>query len=329
MTTKTITNYDANIKVYHGYGHMHNLVVYGHVLKGKPAQRGRLAHNIITNMIGLIRLFFVQPLAAVKVQLKWNDQHFETLTEADGFFKFEWESEASVPAGWHPVTVTLASESASPIKGEGKLFVPHKTQYAFISDIDDTVLVSHSASKFKRLRVLFTKNPHSRKAFEDVVQHYHLLSTANTEPDVPNPFFYVSSSEWNLYDDLNEFFKHNGLPKGVFLLNEIKKWHQLFETGKTKHHGKLIRVARIMDVFPIQRFVLFGDNSQSDPDIYAAIAQKYSQKIVAIYIRNIKNDHKEHTLQALGAIENKEIHTCVFEDNEEAIRHSRAIGLIV
>ncbi len=327
--TKTSTNYNANIKVYHGYGHMHNLVLYGHVLKGKPRQRGRLRHSMFWNIIGLIRLFFVKPLPNVTVRLRWNEQTFETITEFDGFFKFEWVSEASVPAGWHPVTVTLASGEEPTAQGHGNLFVPHSTQYAFISDIDDTVLVSHSASMFKRLRVLFTKNPHSRKAFDDVVRHYHLLSTAHTEPEVPNPFFYVSSSEWNLYDDLNEFFNHNGLPRGAFLLNEIKKWYQLFKTGKTKHQGKLIRVARIMDVFPKQRFVLLGDNSQSDPDIYAAVAQKYPHKIVAIYIRNIRSTKREYTQQVLNSIEDKAIHTCIFEDNEEAIGHSRAIGLVV
>ncbi len=328
--TNTITNYNANIKVYHGYGHMHNLVLYGHVLKGKSQQRGRLTNNIFANILGLIRLFFVKPLPAVKVQLQWNNQNFEATTRADGFFKFEWVSDESVPAGWHPVTVTLAQPDLSlAIKGEGKLFVPHKTQYAFISDIDDTVLVSHSASKFRRLRVLLTKNPHSRKAFEDVVNHYHLLAMAHTEPDVPNPFFYVSSSEWNLYDDLKEFFKHNGLPKGAFLLNEIKKWYQLFKTGKTKHQGKLIRVARILDVFPLQRFILLGDNSQSDPEIYAAVAKKYPEKIVAIYIRNIRKENRESALGFLEGIQNKDIHICLFDDNEEAIAHSRAIGLIV
>ncbi len=327
--TNTSSNYNANIKVYHGYGHMHDLVLYGHVLKGKPTQRGRLTHNVFANIAGLIRLFFIKPLAGVTIRLQWNDQAFETVTEYDGFFKFEWVSEASVAAGWHPVTVSLAHTADKKVEGHGNLFVPHSTQYAFISDIDDTVLVSHSASKFKRLRVLFTKNPHSRKAFDDVVRHYHLLSTAHTQPDVPNPFFYVSSSEWNLYNDLNEFFKHNGLPPGAFLLNEIKKWYQLFKTGKTKHQGKLIRVARILEVFPKQRFILLGDNSQSDPDIYAAIAQKYPHKIVAIYIRNINCSRKEATQQVLDSIENKEIHTCLFDDNEEAIRHSRAIGLIM
>ena len=209
------------------------------------------------------------------------------------------------------------------------IFVPHSTQYGFISDIDDTVLVSHSASTGKKLRVLFTSNPRSRKTFSDVVRYYELLSMAHTEPEVPNPFFYVSSSEWNLYDYLNEFFKFNGLPKGVFLLNDIKRWYQLLKTGKTKHQAKLEKVARLLDVFPKQKFVLLGDNSQSDPEIYAATANRYPERIVAIYLRNIASTKESSTRSTLESIRNKDIPTCVFAHTDDAIQHSKSIGLIV
>jgi len=160
------------------------------------------------------------------------------------------------------------------------------------------------------------------------VKFYHLLALAHTEPDLLNPFFYVSSSEWNLYDDLNEFFKHNELPKGAFLLSQIKKWHQLLKTGKTKHQGKLIRITRILHAFPKQRFVLLGDNSQSDPEIYAALANKFPDNIVAIYLRNIRANKEMPTRLLLDSIQKKEIHTCLFKHTDEAILHSRSIGLI-
>lgn len=317
------------IKVYHGYGHKNNCVVYGHVLAGKVVNRKKYSSNLLINMVHLIRLFFVRPLPSVKVQLLWRNQQFFTATEQDGFFKFEWQSDTTIDAGWHALQVNkLNTANEVTASGQGKIFVPHLTQYAFISDIDDTVLVSHSAKTGKRLKVLFTKNPRSRKAFADVVKHYHLLATAHTEPAVPNPFFYVSSSEWNLYDDLNDFFKHNGLPKGAFLLNSIKKWYQLFATGKTKHQGKLIRVTRILEAFPKQFFVLLGDNSQSDPEIYVAIANKYGDRISAIYIRNIDSKKELNTMLLLASVSNKTIATCLFKRNAEAIAHSRLIGLI-
>lgn len=328
--SKLIKDTPATVKVYHGYGHTNNCIVFGHVLQGQLVTRKKYTSNIIPNIIHLIRLFFVKPLPGVRVQLQWENQHFYSSTEADGFFKFEWKSTTEITAGWHAVTVhSLNAQGIITASGQGKIFVPHSTQYAFISDIDDTVLISHSATKAKRLRVLFTKNPRSRKAFADVVKHYHLLSMAFTVPSLPNPFFYVSSSEWNLYDDLCEFFSHNKLPEGVFLLSGIKRWYQLFKTGKTKHHGKLMRVARILEAFPKQRFILLGDNSQSDPEIYVAIANKYPDKIAAIYIRNISPKNERRTNELMASIGNKKIYTCLFKDNEEAIRHSKSAGIIL
>ena len=319
----------STVKVYHGYGHKNNCIVYGHVLAGKAVTRKRYTNNVVLNIFHLIKLFFVYPQPNSPVMLQWRNQQLYSKTEVDGFYKFEWQSDTTIEAGWHEVIVYLLNEDGIKVnEGQGKIFIPHLTQYAFISDIDDTVLISHSATTGKRLRVLFTKNPRSRKTFADVVTHYHLLSMAHTTPEVPNPFFYVSSSEWNLYDDLNEFFKHNGLPKGAFLLNGIKKWYQLFKTGKTKHQGKLIRVVRIMEAFPKQRFVLLGDNSQSDPEMYVALANKYPDKIHAIYIRNISSKKEVVAAQLLDSILNKSIHTCLFKRNAEAIVHSKSIGLI-
>ena len=317
------------IRVYHGYGHQKNMVVYGHVLAYKPVRISRYTNNLLLNVIHLIRLFFVSPIPKVNVRMQWNNQYFFSSTEKDGFFKFEWQSNEHVEAGWHQIIVnSIDNQGRTTATGEGKIFVPHSTQYGFISDIDDTVLVSHSSKTGKKLRTMFTKNPRSRKTFDDVVKFYQLLSLAHTTSDLLNPFFYVSSSEWNLYDDLNEFFKHNNLPKGAFLLNSIKKWYQLLSTGKTKHQGKFIRVIRILEAFPKQKFVLLGDNSQRDPEIYASIANKYADRIIAIYIRNVSPKKEDITLKLLSSIENKQIQTLQFNHTQQAIIHAKSMGLI-
>ncbi len=319
---------NKTIKIYPGYGHTGDLVLYGHVFNNKPAQRYNYTNNILINIIHIVRLFFVNPLPFAKIELVWENQLLQTITEKDGFFKFEWASATSVPAGWHTVTVNYLNKDGIAASGEGSLFVPHVTQYGFISDIDDTVLVSHSSTIRKRLRTLFTKNPRTRKIFKEAAEHYKLLADAHTEPDVPNPFFYVSSSEWNLFDDLVDFFDHNQLPKGAFLLNQVKRWYQLFKTGKTKHEGKLIRIVRILHTFPKQKFVLLGDNSQQDPAIYASIAAKYPSQIFAVYIRNIHPEKEKSATQLLKSIEEKDVYTCFFKNNTEAIEHSKKIGLI-
>src|SRR3546814_8470770 len=70
-------------------------------------------------------------------------------------------------------------------------------------------MVSHSATIGRRLRELFIRNPRTRKTFPGTAGYYKRLSAAFTSDDRPNPFFYVSSSEWNLYDYLLETFRFN------------------------------------------------------------------------------------------------------------------------
>ncbi|RYG29650.1 MAG: DUF2183 domain-containing protein [Chitinophagaceae bacterium] len=315
------------MKLYHGYGHTQDLLLYGHVFAGKPLRGNSYSNSAWKNIRYLLRLFSVKPVAGRELILEWGGQVLQTKTESDGFIKFEWKSQHHIKAGWHEVTVRLKENPT--VVGRGVLFVPHVTQYGFISDIDDTVLISHSATVWKRLKELFTTNPHTRRAFEGVGEHYRLLAGAHTTADTPNPFFYVSSSEWNLYDYLKDFFRHQRLPEGAFLLNQVKRWFELFKTGKTKHKGKLLRVMRILDTFPNQQFILLGDNTQEDPEIYVQIADKYPERIQAIYIRNASEKNQAKASQLLNNLEKqKGVHTCLFDTSADAIVHSRRIGLI-
>jgi len=322
-------NKSVIVKVYHGYGHTHNLVVYGHVFKRKAKTNQVYSNNLIVNIIHLLKLFILKPYSFVKIRLRFSNQTIYNKAEADGFFKFEFEAEEEVAAGWHAVTVEAIDENGNILNASnGEIYVPHITQYAFISDVDDTVMISHSATIGRRLRELFIKNPHTRKTFPDAAKHYQQLALAHTQAEQPNPFFYVSSSEWNLYDYLLETFKFNKLPNGAFLLNTLKRWKDLIKTGKTGHEGKLLRVMRILDAFPNQRFIFFGDNSQHDPEIYTSIAEKYPKNIEAIYIRNIRPEKENETRTLLKKVEVNNVYTCLYNNSNEAIEHSKTIGLI-
>lgn len=322
-------NKSVSVKIYHGYGHKHNLVVYGHVFKRKAKTSQIFSNNIFVNIIHLLKLFILKPYPFVRVRLQFFDQTVYNTTEQDGFFKFEWEALQDLEAGWHFVKVEAIDENDEVLSSnEGKVYVPHITQYAFISDIDDTVMISHSATIGRRLRELFIKNPRTRKTFSNAAKHYQQLALSHTNQDQPNPFFYVSSSEWNLYDYLLETFRFNKLPDGAFLLNTLKRWSDLVKTGKTGHEGKLLRVMRILDAFPNQKFVFFGDNSQQDPMIYATIVEKYPKNIEAVYIRNIRPEKEQETQYLLQKVKAKNVSALLFKDSAEAIEHSKSIGLI-
>ena len=178
------------------------------------------------------------------------------------------------------------------------------------------------------LYALFTQNARSRKPFEGVVRHYQLLTTGNTTPEAPNPFFYVSSSEWNLYDYLLEFTREHNLPRGVFLLNVLKQIRQIFKTGQNNHGTKFTRIVRIIEGFPKQRFVFLGDSSQHDPYIYESLVKHFPNQIYAVYIRDVYKKNKEKVTEVLQRIEASGVHSCFFSHSSEAIEHSKKIGLI-
>jgi phosphatidate phosphatase APP1 len=145
---------------------------------------------------------------------------------------------------------------------------------------------------------------------------------------IPNPFFYVSSSEWNLYDYLREFCRRQEMPRGVFLLNQLKGFHHLLKTGQGKHASKYIRIAKVMKSYPDHLYILLGDNSQDDPYIYAAIVRDFPGKVKAVYIRKVSKSNEKKTRISVEYMQERGVACCLFEHSSEAKDHSRAIGLI-
>ncbi|NSL86629.1 DUF2183 domain-containing protein [Chitinophaga sp. Mgbs1] len=316
------------VKVYRGYGRDGQLQIFGHVLSLSPAAAPQQRKGVLANIGTLLRLFMVRPVANATVYLQWQQRRISTTTATDGFFHFQWAPERPTPAGWHPIIVTYTQNGEDITSGNGLLYIPHRTQFGCISDIDDTFLISHSGHLHKKLYVLLTRNPAARKPFEGVVQHYRLLSLGRTTSGTPNPFFYVSSSEWNLYDYLLAFADAWDLPQGVYLLNQLKTFSQLWQTGTGKHGTKFTRITRIMESYPHMSFVLLGDDTQQDPHIYEAVASHFPDRILCIYLRQVSRKNRAATEVIVRRLTDKGITCCYFEHSATAIAHSRQYGLI-
>ena len=318
------------IKVYDGFGNKTHFFISGHALSLSPIGRKRYRNYVILNMLSLVRMFMVRPIKNARIEMEWEGEIYETHTEKDGFYKFEWPNITGLTQGTYAANVFLLH----PVSGsriataEACVTVPFTNQFTMISDIDDTFLISHSSKIFKKLYVLFTKNALSRKPFEGVVEHYKMLKLAGTNVDNPNPFFYVSSSEWNLYKYIQDFSKKYNMPKGTYLLNQIKTLSQLFNTGGNHHQGKFTRIVRIVEAFPTQQYILLGDDSQQDPYIYTSLVKHFKEKIYCIYIRCVSSKRKPEVEKVLADLKLKNVHVCYFYHSSEARAHSESIGLV-
>lgn len=317
------------LKVYNGYGNADSILVLGHLLKLSPMPRKTYRKNWITNFFSVIRLFITAPISNAVVSMKWGETIYHAQTEKDGFFKFEIKYEAVCAPGWHSVTISFEDGEFKAIKvsGTGKVFIPFEAQHAFISDIDDTFLISHSSRIRRRLYVLFTKNERTRKHFDGVIKHYQALAAGGPGQKQEEPFFYVSSSEWNLYDYIVEFARFNHLPQGIFLLGQMKQLKDFWKSGQNNHATKFMRIVRIIEQYPALKFVLLGDDSQQDPFIYNSIVSHFPERIIAVYVRKIHQPNFEKVSEAIKNIKKSGVECCYFEHSIEAMTHSKKIGL--
>jgi len=313
------------IRVYNGYANQQAFFLFGHVLKQSPLTHKQFRQNFLSNTFSVIRLFLVKPFPHTDITIHWQNERIVTTTDENGFFKINWKLQAPLSSGWHSVFAELIINGKTVCKEEGKFLVPSATHLALISDIDDTFLVSHATQLRKKLKVLLSENAQSRKPFHAVVRHYQLLAK---EEDHQRPFFYISSSEWNLYDYLQEF-KHNyQIPEGIYLLSSLKQINQLLHTHQQKHDGKYMRIIRILKAFPELHFILLGDDGQRDPDIYHSVVKQFPTNIRCVYIRQIEQQPTATMHNMIASMNILGVPLCYFKNSEEAIEHSAALGFI-
>lgn len=316
------------LKLYHGYGDNDRVLVLGQLFLKPPATDAHYSNSILRNAISLIRLFRVKPGPGnVRIRIEFGNEQREVRTAKDGFFALDWDSHMNLEPGWH--TIKASVMQAPHIQAEGTIYIPPPDGLAFVSDIDDTFLVSYSTNLLRRLRVLLTKNPRTRMPFEGVVEHYKELATSNAAPGVSHPFFYVSSSEWNLYDYIKEFCRFHGMPEGVFLLSPVKTLASFWRSGQGTHSAKYVRIARLLKEFPALNFVLLGDDSQKDPYIYLKIAQDFPGRIPFIYLRHRVPEHLTVVRGVEQQMKDLGVEVCYFTHSATAREHSLKHGLSV
>ena len=316
------------LKLYRGYANEQELIVMGHVFKPTSKTDYDFQKKNFNNAISVIKMFQIKTQPNADVYLHLNDKKIHTKTLDDGYFKF------CIPYteenfGWINYSVSIFYNKEE-ITTTGSFIKPDKGNYGFISDIDDTFLISHTRNPLKKLYILLFSNVNDRKVFEEVVPHYQALSTAGHDTKVEqNAFFYVSSSEWNLYRFITQFAQIHELPKAVLLLKDIKtSLTDLFFSGRGNHNHKFEKIKHILEFYPNLQYTLLGDDSQHDPYLYENICKFFPVNVKAVYIRQTGKTKKSKTLTALKNMESLNIKICYFKNSSEAIAHSKKIGLI-
>ncbi|NNE82401.1 MAG: App1 family protein [Alphaproteobacteria bacterium] len=158
------------------------------------------------------------------------------------------------------------------------LLVP-RDGLSVISDIDDTVKLSEVRDKKALLENSFLKPfvaaPGMAALYRDFVSKGAAIH-------------YVSSSPWQLYPPLKDFFDEAELPNGSFHLKSFRlKDESFLDLFASARETKPAVIENLLARFPDRKFILVGDSGEADPEIYGDVARRFPDQVRAIVIRNV------------------------------------------
>lgn len=190
---------------------------------------------------------------------------------------------------WLPFRGALAArkhrETFSDVDGRA-LWVPD-VGLSLVSDIDDTIKGSNVLNRRELLLNTFVR-PFA--AVGGMAARYR--GFAQAQPDLR--VHYVSGSPHQLYPALANFLDAAQFPPGSLHLRDVDFRDEVFGNhGGTQAH-KLAIIRRLIADFPNRRFVLIGDSGEQDPEIYAIVAREHPERVLAIWIRDVTEQSRDH-----------------------------------
>ncbi|KAJ6515591.1 hypothetical protein C8R45DRAFT_213040 [Mycena sanguinolenta] len=178
--------------------------------------------------------------------------------------------------------------------------------FGVISDIDDTVKVSHTLDKLLLAKATLIDTPVPVTGMPDVYASLaKSLSTGNASPQ----FIYVSASPFQLYPFLRDFIDTTySASSGPIMLNNLTTTSLSAIVDFAQSNGiqdyKSAMIDRIQGMYPGKKFLTVGDSTQKDPETYGEAIRKYGDFIACAWIRKVDgaNNTDERFAEAFAGV---------------------------
>ena len=339
----------VRIQPYFGYRNRERLFVTVRALRSRVSEFGKAGKW--RAMRTMMAQFASHEVGGLPVEIEVKSPAGETrrhmaLTDKEGFVHFDIRLEGEWDYEEHPQweAVTFHWKNA---EGEqcvdGHVLAPGKaTGLAMISDIDDTIIETGITGNFRAVmrnwRRVLMEMPEERILVPGADMFYNALGGNAGLPEGEGhagdhqsasrrPFFYVSSSPWNLFSYLVAYMKGRGLPLGPIMLRD---WGLNRETFGSASHGahKRAAIEGIIATYPDLKFALIGDDSQGDLTAFAEIAKSRPDSIRAVFIRKVGEAMSPEEVSAKASLEAAKIPLWLGEGYEEGHKFLASMGLL-
>lgn len=288
------------IQPYRGYGNKDSFNLRGRVLVHKELKEASDQDSLWQNLKAMYKRFNSSEIPNAQLEAIFLGQTQSAKTDKEGYFEIDFPLNTPLPPDqiWHTVDLRLGGNSHTNTTTGKFMIPPASAKLGIISDIDDTVLRTHSSNLLRMAKLTLFNNAHTRLPFKGVAALYRALNKG-TENSSFNPMFYVSSSPWNLYDLLEDFFELQNIPMGPFFLRDFGIDETKFITSGHGDH-KIVQIEKIMDTYPDMEFILIGDSGEKDPEIFTQVVHDFKDRVRCIYIRNVTKAKRNKAIENLS-----------------------------
>ncbi|SDG62383.1 phosphatase domain-containing protein [Psychroflexus sediminis] len=280
------------------------VLVTGTVLKNETAI-DKSPRSILANAWNVLSSYRKKAYKRKRISIETQDQTFSVETNKRGYF-FE-----ILPIGnlddfkiYDETKNLLSIDQVHPY-----YFKKHSTPIEIISDIDDTVIHSHTASALKRILTILFKRPKRRNKI--------LFSNALLDFFDENKFriAYLSKSESNLFGLITAIFRAREIPSGPLFLTSYLKFKALFKPKKGKHKQDFLH--QLISNLPDKKFILMGDDTQRDMDVYTEVVNLYKDRIIKVYIRQTTFTVNEKQTKQWETLQDTGVDCMYFQDDDD------------
>lgn len=148
--------------------------------------------------------------------------------------------------------------------------------FRIVSDLDDTIKISHTQKKLKTVaRGLFRTS-----AYAGMSELYRELLTVSGLPLSVTALHILSSSPPLIRGRIENFLLKNEFPPAELLL---RHWIRQPDV-RTYKLAALEKIAAECE----ESLLLFGDDTEYDPEIFASFSERHPQRILAAYVHTVR-----------------------------------------
>lgn len=266
-----------------GYGGSGFVRVFARVVLGRRVDEGPTERQDATGALTPTRYdrgwraFVTAPASGVPVTVTIGERTVYGRSDRSGYVDLVAHDHGLEP-GWQQVVVQ--ARGTDPVPAD-VFIVADDVTFGLVSDIDDTVITTMLPRPLIAAWNTFVLRGKTRRAVPGMAPLYRSILSAHPGA----PIVYVSTGAWNTVATLTRFLIEAGYPLGPLFMTDWGPTNTgWFRSGQAHKRTSLDRLARD---FPHITWLLFGDDGQHDPQLYADFAAARPDRVDAVCLRQL------------------------------------------